>query len=183
MSDTVQFDPATGLMTGEIQESQTVARDMQGLYENEAARSALPQDTVLYRVQSHQQEQNGALGGLFWGTSFLSPGLVGNEYFMTKGHFHSERETAEYYLCIRGQGMLLLMAESGETTWKVLTPGTLYYIPRRQAHRLVNTGDTVLAVAACWPSNAGHDYGSIRQEGFGVRVKKVDGVPVVIPQK
>lgn len=183
MTDNVTFDPATGLMAGDIQQSQTVIKDMQGLYEDEAARLALPQETAVYRVQSHCREQAGVAGGLFWGTSFLSPGLVGDEYFMTKGHFHGERETAEYYFCISGQGMLLLMTESGETVWKTLSPGALCYIPRRQAHRLVNTGDTTLAVGACWPSNAGHDYGSIRQKGFGVRVKKINGVPTAVPNQ
>ena len=183
MTDTVHFDPATGLLTGDIRESQTVLGDMQGLYTDEKARLAMPPETAVYRVQAHCAEQEGVAGGLFWGTSFINPGLVGNEYFMTKGHYHAERETAEYYLCISGEGLLLLMSESGETTWQKLSAGTLCYIPRRQAHRLVNTGDTVLAVGACWPSNAGHDYGAIRQEGFGVRVRKIDGVPTVVPDK
>lgn len=183
MTDTVHFDPLSGLLTGDIRESQTVLENMQGLYADEEARLDLPQDTAVYRVQAHYAEQEGVAGGLFWGTSFINPGLVGDEYFMTKGHYHAERETAEYYLCISGEGLLLLMNERGETTWKELSAGTLCYIPRRQAHRLVNTGDSVLAVGACWPSNAGHDYGSIRQEGFGVRVKKIGGVPTVIPEK
>jgi hypothetical protein len=40
----------------------------------------------------------------------------------------------------------------------------------RRSCRLVNIGDSQLAVGACWPSDAGHDYASIDRAGFSVRV-------------
>jgi glucose-6-phosphate isomerase len=33
---------------------------------------------------------------------------------------------------------------------------------------------------ACWPSDAGHDYASIRTAGFGARVLLRSGGPAVI---
>jgi glucose-6-phosphate isomerase len=35
-------------------------------------------------------------GDLAFGTSITSPGMVGDEYFMTKGHFHSILSTEEF---------------------------------------------------------------------------------------
>jgi len=55
-------------------------------------------------------------------------------------------------------------------------------VPRKPAlhsarigHRVANTGSAPLHFAACWPSDAGHDYDSIRKYGFGARLMKVDG--------
>jgi len=179
MIQTAIVNFTTGALTGNIIESTTLLDSMEGLYENEEARKAMPKDTPMYRVQVHEPDAN-AEGGLLFGTSFINPGLVGEEYFMTKGHYHSKRDTAEYYWCISGRGVLLLMDENGETTYQEMTPGVLCYIPRRVAHRLVNIGDSILTIGACWPSDAGHDYGSIRETGFGLRVKKMNGEPKVI---
>ena len=180
MQDGTFVNMSTGALSGDnMRQSATTIADMQGFYENEEARQAMPQDTVLYRVQMHAQEAEDTVGGLFFGTSFLQPGLLGGEYFMTKGHYHSKRGTAEYYWCIGGEG-LLLMDESGKTTWRTLAAGAVCYIPPHMAHRLVNTGTGVLTVGACWPSDAGHDYAAIQQSGFGVRVKQVDGKPTVL---
>ena len=179
VQQTAILNPATGVLTGDIVESTCLLGSMEGLFEDEETRKAMPAETVLYKVQVHAPDAD-AEGGLFFGTSFINPGLVGEEYFMTKGHYHNKRDTAEYYWCVSGQGLLLLMDEAGVATWQEMTPGVLCYIPRRSAHRLVNTGDGVLTIGACWPSDAGHDYGSIKEKGFGIRVKKVDGKPKVM---
>ena len=36
----------------------------------------------------------------------------------------------------------------------------------RVAHRVANIGYSVLSFAACWPSDAGHDYQVILENGF-----------------
>ena len=59
-----------------------------------------------------------------------------------------------------------------------MSPGSLHYIPGNVGHRLINVSDSILSVGACWPSDAGHDYRSIVERGFPVRVKKADGKPV-----
>ena len=38
----------------------------------------------------------------------LYPGKIGNEYFMTKGHFHSILETAEIYYTLSGEGYMVM---------------------------------------------------------------------------
>ena len=176
-----RIDLSNGSLSGPyVSESNRTLGQLKGFFEDEEARSRMPQDTVVYRVQVHAREKEGVSGGLFFGTSFLSPGLVGDEYFMTKGHFHAKRFCAEYYWCIQGDGILLLMDPDGNCRRERMLPGSLHYIPGDVAHRLVNVGDSTLSVGACWPSDAGHDYGSIAESGFSVRVKKIEGKPSLV---
>ena len=41
------------------------------------------------------------------------PGKVGDEYFMTKGHFHTILETCEVYYTLSGQGAMLMETPEG----------------------------------------------------------------------
>ena len=176
------IDLATGSLAGEVTTSERRIADLAGLFADEAARAALPQDTIVYRVQMHDKEAEGTPGGLLFGTSFVYPGKVGDEYFMTKGHYHARRECGEYYWCIQGTGALILMDESGKCWFEPMQPGSLHYIPGYIAHRLANTGDTPLRVGACWPSDAGHDYASIAEHGFTARLMNVGGVPTLVQE-
>ncbi len=173
------------LESGEILSEAALSRrtlaDLKGAFADEAARAALPQETEVYRVLTHENgEREGQEGGLFFGTSFVNPGKVGGEYFMTKGHYHAKRNTAEYYFCISGRGALILMDEAGHTWMEEMERGTLHYIPRNVAHRLANTGDEVLAVGCCWSTECGHDYASIAEKGFTRRLMEVEGKPRLI---
>ena len=160
------IDLATGSLAGEVTTSERRIADL----------AALPQDTIVYRVQMHDKEAEGTPGGLLFGTSFVYPGKVGDEYFMTKGHFHAKRDTAEYYFCISGRGALILMDEEGNC-WAEKMERPLHYLPRSVAHRLANTGEEVLAVGCCWGADCGHDYASIARTGFAKRLREVDGEP------
>ncbi|MFO0930358.1 MAG: glucose-6-phosphate isomerase family protein [Gemmataceae bacterium] len=153
--------------------------DLTGLFASEAARAALPADTPVYRVQTYGPVPEGTRGGLFYGVTFLQPGLVGDEYFMTRGHFHAAAEAAEFYWCVRGEGVLLLMDRQRRCRAERMRPGSLHYVPGHTAHRTVNTGAEVLCVGACWPADAGHDYAAIAALGFSARVLRVGGQPQV----
>ncbi|PTX64416.1 glucose-6-phosphate isomerase [Melghirimyces profundicolus] len=167
---------ATGNLEGKkVSKTVRKLKHLEGVFADEEAYSSMDPETVVYEVEVLEQEQPGKEGGLLFGTSYLYPGKVGDEYFMTKGHFHEKRDRAEYYWGIRGSGLLLLMDEQGVTTAEQVFPGSLHYVPGHIAHRLVNTGSEVLAVGACWPSDAGHDYGSIADRGFTARVKESGG--------
>ncbi len=137
-------------------------------------------DTLVYRVQSYLPVAEGVEGGLFWGTTFLEPGQAGDEYFMTKGHFHAKRNRGEYYVTVLGEGGLLLMSEARETRVEWMKPGSVHYIPGFTAHRVANTGESQLVFTACWPSDAGHDYESIDQKGFSARLRKIAGRPELV---
>jgi oxalate decarboxylase/phosphoglucose isomerase-like protein (cupin superfamily) len=52
----------------------------------------------------------------FGGTITLQPGLVGEEHFVTHGHFYAHPDRAEFYATIKGTGKLKLMPEDRRPT-------------------------------------------------------------------
>jgi glucose-6-phosphate isomerase len=105
-------------------------------------------------------------GDLAFGTSIVYPGKVGNEYFMTKGHFHTILETAEVYYTLAGEGAMLLENSEGDVALHFLMSGRALYVPKRYAHRSVNTGTTPLITFFVFRGDAGHDYGTIETKGY-----------------
>lgn len=171
----------SGTLTGKgFGESSKPLAEMKGLFKDEAALRAMNPNTEVYRVRYWKPVADGKEGGLFWGTTTIQAGRVGDEYFMTHGHFHLVRDRGEYYATLTGSGTLLLMEENGNTHSQTMRPGTLHYIPGRMAHRVANTGTEPLVFMSCWPSDAGTDYASIRASGFGKRVLARDGGPCLV---
>jgi glucose-6-phosphate isomerase len=155
------------------------ASDLRGAFADAAALDRLigAGDPVLYQVLQYDVPEE--TGQLICCTTVLQPGTVGDEYYMTKGHYHAVRETAEVYLGLSGHGWLLLRAEDGDTSAQQLGPGTVAYVPPCWAHRTVNTGADPLVFLAVYPGQAGHDYAAIEQTGFGQRVLRTAGGPVL----
>ena len=90
---------------------------------------------------------------------------------MTKGHYHTVIETAEIYLCLRGEGYMLMKTSGGRFAAEKMSRGRMVYVPPYWAHRSVNTGTTEPLVSFCvYPGDAGHNYGDIETEGFPKRV-------------
>ena len=173
----------TGELSGEgVKSTIRTIGDLGGIFRDEKARQVFDSNAIVYRVQAFFPVREGVEGGLFWGTTFIEPGMVGDEYFMTKGHYHSNRDRGEYYLTVSGSGALILMDESRRTVFEPMLPGTLHYIPVHTAHRVANTGEAVLAFLACWPSDSGHDYESIARDGFSARLRKVGGIPTLVEE-
>jgi glucose-6-phosphate isomerase, archaeal len=174
---------SSGELVGErIQHLARTIKDMKGIFRDEKARQSLSQDAIVYRIQAVYPAREGEEGGLFWGTTFIEPGMVGDEFFMTKGHFHANRGRGEYYMTVTGRGALILMDESRRTTFESMYPGTLHYIPANTAHRVANIGESVLAFWACWPSDAGHDYEAIASMGFSARLRRVSGIATLVEE-
>jgi len=120
-------------------------------------------------------------GELLHGLSVVHPGKVGDEYYMTKGHFHAELATAEIYYCLRGRGLMVMETPEGAWAVEPLAPGKVLYVLPRWAHRSVNTGaEEDLVTFFVYPGNAGHDYGMIERQGFRKLVVEREGVPCVI---
>lgn len=159
---------------------QTRLKDLQTMFKDPAAAASLPAETVLYDVEAWLPVPDGTAAGLFFGITRIHPGQVGNEYYFTRGHFHQLPDRGEFYWGIEGEGVLLLMDEQRVTRAEKMVPGSLHYIPGHTAHRVVNTGSTVLSFGACWPSDAGHNYDTIMQQGFSARVFNVDGQPALV---
>ncbi|ARJ03919.1 glucose-6-phosphate isomerase [Humibacter sp. BT305] len=175
-----QFDLATGL-TEARPSLQRRLSDMSGMYADTAALSAaVDADDVLtyefydFGVPSLETE-------VAYGTSITYPGKVGDEYFMTKGHFHTRLESAEIYLCLSGQGLMLMESPEGDVQVEEFRPGRSVYVPGRYAHRSINTSpDEPLITFFAFPGDAGHDYGTIETKGFRRIVLERDGAPVLV---
>jgi len=154
---------------------------MQGQYQNASAYSALLEqgDRLLYEVYELHRPQ--IAGELLHGVSVVHPGLVGDEYFMTKGHYHQVRETGEVYYCLQGQGKMVMETEAGEWAVEDFRAGNVLYVLPKWAHRSVNTSLTEdLIFLFIYPGNAGHDYATIEQQGFRKLVLHRAGAPLVV---
>jgi len=178
----MKIDWRNGLLigNGQLRESVKTLGQLENIFLHEDARRTMDPSTVVYRVQAWCPLPEGAEGGQFWGTTLVEPGMVGSEYFMTHGHFHRKRDRTEFYGTVEGEGALILMSENRETRMEIMLPGSLHFIPPNTAHRVANTGCGPLRLVACWPSDAGHDYESIRERGFGARLLSVQKKPALV---
>lgn len=174
---TMNLDWQLGALYGDaVRRSEKRLGQMRALFHSDAE-SELADDTLLYTVQWVAPGAAASEGSLLFGCTHLEPGKVGDEYFMTHGHFHALASRAEFYLPVSGCGLLLLMARDGSTWSEEMTPGKLLHIDGAHAHRAVNTGVEPLVFWACWPGDAGYDYATIAGRGFGLRVIERDGRP------
>src|SRR5690348_15789687 len=129
-----------GMSGAPVQESTKKLGELKGIFLDEAAQARMDANQEVYRVRWWSPVAQGEGGGLFWGVTILQPGKVGDEYFMTHGHFHANRTRAEYYATVSGQGLLVRMDEQRETWAEEMSPGALHYIRGVHAHRAVNVG-------------------------------------------
>lgn len=168
-----RLDPATTFLRRRLS-------DMRGMYADAAAEAALisARDPVVYTVFQYDVPEE--TGQLLLCTTRIEPGMVGAEYFMTKGHYHRVRNRAEVYYGLRGEGRILMMVEDGPCSSVEIGPGTAVYVPPFYAHRTVNTGSGELVFLAVYPGDAGHDYEAIERSGFRARVFHRDGTSVVV---
>ena len=131
-------------------------------------------DPILYEVYEISRPE--VCGELIHGISILYPGKIGDEYYMTKGHFHTVLDTAEIYYCLQGKGVMVMETPEGRWSVEKLTPGKVLYVPPRWAHRSVNIGDDEsLVTFFAYPGNAGHDYGTIEIQGYRKLILEKDG--------
>jgi glucose-6-phosphate isomerase, archaeal len=175
----VIFSGAT--LTGKsVQKLIRYVGDLKGLFLDQQAFEEIDPSLIAYEVESYFPVEEGTQGGLYFGITHLHPGIIGKEYMMTKGHSHLIENRAEYYWCIEGEGMLLLMDKNRQTTAERMFQGSLHYIKGFTAHRVANTGSSVLSFGACWPSDAGHNYELIAKTGFSKRLMKINDQPQLV---
>jgi glucose-6-phosphate isomerase len=145
-------------------------KDMSGFFIEEPE-----EDSKIYEVYELESS-----GHLKLAVTIMKPGKAGDEYFMTKGHYHEDENAGEVYFGLKGKGLLLLQTKEGQTDERELTPGAVASIPPGWAHRSVNIGDEDFVFLAVYPALAGHDYGAIEKNGFIKRVVEVNGEPRTI---
>ena len=179
----IDIDLVYGIMKEPDTQLVRLASSMRGHYRDAKALEELiaKGDPIHYEVfeKTIPQEK----GHLQVGISKTYAGRVGEECFMTKGHYHKVPDTAEMYLCIRGEGYMLMKLPTGESAYERFLPGRMVYVPPFWGHRSVNTGDEPLITFYVFPAEAGHNYGDIEKEGFPVRVLKRAGKIEIVPSK
>ena len=180
VSSLVDFDLKSGLSTSK-KPLQRYLSNMKGIFSDQAACDAqLAKENVLI-YEFFDMGVPESSGEIAYGTSITYPGKVGDEYFMTKGHFHTVLDTAEVYYCLSGHGYMLMENPEGDWEAQELVPGKAVYVPGRYAHRSVNVSpDEPLVTFFAFPGHAGHDYGTIETQGFRKLIVERDGKPAFV---
>jgi len=173
------FDLRTGL-SPDYRTTQRRLSQMKGMFADaEAYAALLAKDPLVYEF--HEPGLPEKPTEITFGTSITYPGKVGDEYFMTKGHFHTILDLAEVYFCLRGRGLMLMESPEGDCEAQTMTPGVAVYVPGRYAHRSINTHDREPLVSFfAFRADAGHDYGTIETKGFRKIVVERDGEPCIL---
>jgi glucose-6-phosphate isomerase len=179
------FTRAVDLQTGTIPNSLRVQsrrlQDLKGLFADQAAESALMvTNPLLYEVYEGTDVPP-VVGQLAYSTTVIYPGMVGDEYYMTKGHYHALGDRTEIYYGLLGEGYLLLQTPEGQISAQRMTPGTVAYIPPHWGHRTMNTGSTNFAFFSIYPADAGYDYKTIAENGFASIFVARNGKPELVP--
>lgn len=176
----LDFPAPDGISRG-AKPTQRRLSQMAGMYADEAAQRAAVEagDPLIYEFYELGAPEHG--GDLAFGTSICYPGKVGREYYMTKGHFHTILDTAEVYYTLSGEGCMLTESPEGDVVLHTLAPGKALYVPKRYAHRSINTGSVPLVTFFVFRADAGHDYGTIETKGYRKLVLEgEDGKPVLV---
>lgn len=113
---------------------------------------------VIYKVKFLDE------GEISYGITYMNPGKIGKQDFMTKGHYHDNGSPEVYYL-ISGKGKLIYR-KGKDRKVVVMKKGVFHYIPKGYGHRTVNTGNGKLVFLSIYESKAGHDYEKVKKEGL-----------------
>lgn len=156
-----------GGITGRSSRYEVRLERLAGIYEDaadyESQLASRGADELVYWVDAHTYDDGP--GSLTVGTSTLLPGVVGDEYAVTRGHIHAVADRAELYYCLSGRGIMLMETLDGETSAVELTPGQAAHVPGHWIHRSVNVGTEPFVTLFCYNSDAGQDYEVIADAG------------------
>ena len=154
--------------------------DMKGMFLNSKTELLLleKENPVIYSFYEKILPEES--GHLQLAITRIHPGKIGDEYFMTKGHYHKRPDSSEVYLGLEGQGYLLTQTVEGDFESILIKPGASAYIPPYWGHRMVNTGSTPFVFFAVYPADAGHNYGDIERTGFVKILIEKEGKPLFI---
>jgi glucose-6-phosphate isomerase len=167
----VAIDGKTGEVTPSTSRYAKKLSDLRGFFHDGKAldaKIAKDGDQTVYEVIDYRHEES----DLAFGTTIMWPGKVGEEFYLTRGHFHVRRECGEAYYTQSGRGILLLESRDGQIRTVEMKPGVCAFIPPDWAHRSINTGAEKLVFTWFCATDAGHEYGEI--ERLGMRRLVVD---------
>ncbi len=179
-SKAIRFNLEDGI-SPECKSTKRMLSAMNGMYFNNQKLKEMikVEDILVYKF--YELDIPKSPGELAYGTTILYPGKVDNEYFMTKGHFHSKIDTAEIYYCIKGHGFILMENPECEVELQEMRPGISVYVPPRFAHRSINVSDSEpFIMFFVFRADAGHDYKTIETKGFRKLLIEKEGEPELI---
>ncbi len=159
------IEPDVGL-TGSNGRYEKFWPDLEGVYRDARAyadRRASDDGRPAYWVESSRTEDGP--GGLITGISVLEPGVVGDEYVMTRGHLHAISDRSELYVGLSGRGVMILETLDGRSEVVDVVPGQAVYVPGHWVHRSVNVGTERFSTLFCYAADAGQDYAIIERAG------------------
>lgn len=168
-------DPIGGGMSGNTGRYEKRLGDLSGLYADGAAfEAALASqgDAVVYDVEDFRPGDHS--GDLIYGVTRMSPGRIGDEFFLTRGHIHAKADRPEIYYGQRGHGLMQLESPAGETRIVEIKAQTICYVPPFWIHRSINIGNEDLVMVFAYPSDSGQDYAIIETSG-GMRHRVLAG--------
>ncbi|MCA9968729.1 MAG: hypothetical protein KC425_00865 [Anaerolineales bacterium] len=180
----IQFDPFAAAINGRSPQTRHLNQLQDIFIDQEAFAAARQQrgNPLVYSVTSIAPADGD--GQLHYGIGKLMPGRIGDEYYMTKGHYHAWRPAAEVYICFSGEGLMLLEHEaSGESQLHPFVANSIIYVPGFTAHRTINVGDTPLTYVGIYPAAAGHDYGAVAERNFKKVVVARNGRPTLLDRE
>jgi glucose-6-phosphate isomerase len=172
-----QVDIAAGTMSGATGTYRKRLADLAGLYADQAAFAAAVEaggDAIVYDVADFRPSARS--GDLIFGITRMSPGRIGDEFYMTRGHIHAVADRPEIYYGQAGHGLMLMESPEGETRVVEMTAQTICYVPPFWIHRSVNTGASDFVMVFSYPADAGQDYGIIEKSN-GMRHRVMAGGP------
>ena len=175
----VAIDGRSGAVTPETGRYVKRLSELRGLFQDDASlQRALAggDDPVVYEVIEYRKPES----DLCFGTTIMQPGKVGDEYYLTRGHFHRRPECGEAYYTQSGEGVLLLDSRDGQSSVVEMRPGVCAFIPPEWAHRSINTGREPLVFVWFCATDAGHDYAEIGARGMRKLVLERDGARTII---
>jgi glucose-6-phosphate isomerase, archaeal len=171
-----RISPATGAMTAETGHYEKRLKDLAGVYADENAYTkavSTSGEEVVYTVREMRPAQ--AVGDIIFGTTFMQPGRIGDEFYMTRGHIHATANRPEVYYGESGSGLMLLESPEGEPRILEVTPRVAVYVPPMWLHRSVNVGAEPLVMSFFYPSDSGQDYEIIANSGGMASLIVADG--------
>ncbi|MDJ1009741.1 MAG: glucose-6-phosphate isomerase family protein [Paracoccaceae bacterium] len=165
-------DPASGALSAATGSYEKRLRDLAGVYGDAAAfdaACATSGDRVVYKVEDVRPAARH--GDLIFGTTFMEPGKIADEFFVTRGHVHALGNRPETYYGEAGEGLMLMESPEGEVRILKIAPRVLVYVPPFWIHRSINIGASPLVMSFCYPADSGQDYDVISKAGgMAVRV-------------
>lgn len=174
---TVQYDFDLGEFSPKEKSVERKVSDLAVMFADKSASEIMIKegDPIVYEIFYYGFKTS--LSDMALGTTRIQAGKVGDEYFMTKGHYHEAKDQPEIYFCVKGQGYLLMQTHEGEFVSEPWQVGTISHIPPMWAHRVVNTGREPLVFVASYHLSAGHIYGPVEEKGFKKLLVERNGKP------